>query len=177
MGHRARTFSPLPLRSPDAGTRKGDNERKSDNETEMKKNSREKTSLLSVWVPGSRDSPQAAPGRAGQDPGLAFSSGTEGDCQAEELAVGSRVFSLAFQFCPTEPCPGPPRPPCQAGWLVVANHSGISWPEAAEVCFVLMVQIHQNSSLFTSLLALHKCHRVDIFVSQHNFCPTQDRPG
>lgn len=52
--------------------------RKGDNETETKKISKEETSLLSLWVTGSRESSQGAPGREGH--GLAFSNGAEGTC-------------------------------------------------------------------------------------------------
>lgn len=52
--------------------------RKGDNETETKKISKEETSLLSLWVTGSRESSQGAPGREGH--GLAFSNDAEGTC-------------------------------------------------------------------------------------------------
>lgn len=44
--------------------------RKGDNETETKKISKEETSLLSLWVTGSRESSQGAPGSEGHGTGL-----------------------------------------------------------------------------------------------------------
>lgn len=87
--------------------------------------------------------------------------------------MGSRLFSRAFKCAP--PSPDWALPASSASQ--VTNHSEISRPKAAEVSFVLMVQIQRYSSLFAFMFALHKCHRVDIFVTQHKFYASQDRPG
>lgn len=139
-------------------------QRKGDNETETKKSSKEKTSLLGLWVTGSRESPWVPPGV--RDTGLAFPHGAEvTTCQDQSWRASGQV-SLVLTCCPTQSCSGPPHLPHQSETPAVQTTS--LWPETADVYLRLMVHEHLHSALFTFICAPSKWHAVYTVVTKHN---------
>lgn len=79
--------------------------RKGDNETETKESSKEKTNLLNLWVMGSREPSQGAPGSAGHRTGLPQ---CHRRCLPREAAAG---LQEGLPGIPVSPLPALLRPP------------------------------------------------------------------
>lgn len=135
--------------------------RKGDNETETKKSSKEKTSLLSFWVTGSRESSQGTRGCVGHRTGLP--QWHRGACGAPGRP------HWHSNFAPLTPDQALPALHISQG-LAVTNNSDSSVASGTKVYLRLTVHIHPYSKRSIFMCALHKWHTLEIFVRQHK-CP------
>ena len=98
--------------------------------------------------------------------GLAFPSGTEGDCQHEELLGGPRKFSSILRLCSTRPPIRPSPPPrCSSGRLVKQTA-----PKSRARRHTSVFHIHGTCPLTRQPFHLHILHGI-------HFCAGQEGLG